>query len=63
MAAEREKKEEIEGKIEVLNFRKGASGTRKNTDFKTVKHKGRKRRKEKLKEQLMKHYGLVLEDN
>ncbi len=51
--------EKEDGKIEVLKFRKGF-GTGKN---KELKHKGRKRRKDKLKEQLMKHYGFTLKDN
>lgn len=53
---------EKEEKIEVLNFRRGYS-THKNREVKSVKHKGRKGRSENLKEQLMKYYGLELEDN
>jgi hypothetical protein len=49
--------EDKEEKIEVLKFRKGL-GTGKNKP-----HRGRKRREDKLKEQLMKYYGFSMEDN
>jgi len=63
-----EKKIEV---IEVLNFRKGSGtgrkGTGENKELKDAKrdakHRGRRSIKEKLRAQLMKHYGIALEDN
>ena len=67
-----EKKIEV---IEVLNFRKGSgtgrNGTGKDKELKEetkgakrdAKHRGRRSVKEKLRMQLMKHYGIALEDN
>lgn len=54
-------------KIELLDFRKKAFGRDfaipRNVKMKVVKRKGRKRVKDKLREQLLKYYGFVLEDN
>lgn len=47
--------------IEVLRFRKGDFGTRRNSSI--IKHRGRKSVKDKLRAQLLKHYGFVLNDN
>jgi hypothetical protein len=44
-------------KIESLEFRK------KGFASPEVRHRGRKSSKEKLRSQLMKHYGFELEDN